>query len=50
MEVPFHIPIINYHKVTPELDIGITSRHPSQFERDMVALRDEGYHCLFIHI
>ncbi len=43
MEVPFHIPIINYHKVTPELDIGITSRHPSQFERDMVALRDEGY-------
>ncbi len=46
MDAPFHIPIINYHKVTPELDIGITSRHPSQFERDMLALKNEGYQTI----
>ena len=43
MDVFPHIPIINYHKVTTQLDIGITSRHPLQFERDMLALREEGY-------
>lgn len=30
-----HIPIINYHKIEPDWDIGITTRHPDRFYRDM---------------
>ncbi len=37
------IPILNYHKIQPLADIGITSRHPRKFENDMRTLFDEGY-------
>lgn len=39
----FDIPIITYHKVEPNFDIGITSRHPLQFEKDMQILNELGY-------
>lgn len=37
------IPIINYHKVIPAFDIGITSRHPDQFYRDLQTLEQFNY-------
>jgi peptidoglycan/xylan/chitin deacetylase (PgdA/CDA1 family) len=40
------IPIINYHKVIPSFDIGITSRHPQQFESDMILLKNAGYQAV----
>lgn len=43
------IPVINYHKIEPEVDIGITSRHPDRFERDLQLLAKEGYQTLTFH-
>jgi len=37
------IPIINYHKISVENDIGITTRHPEDFQRDMQILKEEGF-------
>lgn len=37
------IPILNYHKILPSADIGITSRHPQKFENDMKTLFEAGY-------
>ncbi|MBD3225142.1 MAG: polysaccharide deacetylase family protein [Caldithrix sp.] len=37
------VPILNYHKIDSRHDIGITTRHPSQFKSDMQQLRDNGY-------
>lgn len=34
-----HIPIINYHKISPSYDIGITTRHPNRFESDLKILK-----------
>jgi len=34
------IPIINYHKIYPTFDIGITTRHPVQFYQDLKTLKD----------
>lgn len=36
-------PVINYHKIEPENDIGITTRHPSDFIEDMKLLLRNGY-------
>ncbi len=33
------IPIINYHKISPLYDIGITTRHPKRFENDLKILK-----------
>ncbi|MEJ2542523.1 MAG: polysaccharide deacetylase family protein [Calditrichaceae bacterium] len=33
------IPIINYHKISPSYDIGITTRHPRRFEKDLEILK-----------
>lgn len=38
------IPIINYHKICPTLDIGITTRHPDQFHQDLKSLKDLNFH------
>ncbi len=40
------IPILNYHKIEIQPDIGITSRHPAQFERDMRFLHDQGFRTI----
>lgn len=37
------IPILNYHKIEPAGDIGITSRTPAKFEKDMQTLHALGY-------
>lgn len=37
------IPIINYHKIEAKLDVGITTRHPDDFERDMQTLMELNY-------
>jgi len=33
-----HIPIINYHKIEAQNDIGVTTRHPDRFIQDMTYL------------
>lgn len=38
-----NIPIINYHKLEFESDIGLTTRHPNRFERDLQLLSSLGY-------
>ena len=46
MKLPVNIhqiPIINYHKISIRNDVGITTRHPADFKRDMQLLRQEGY-------
>ncbi len=40
------IPILNYHKIEKKSDIGITSRHPDQFERDIFFLYEQGYQTI----
>ncbi len=37
------VPILNYHKITAKKDIGITSRHPRDFEKDLRLLHHFGY-------
>ena len=37
------IPIINYHKVMPTFDIGITTRHPDQFYLDLQIIKEFNY-------
>jgi len=37
------LPILNYHKIEPQPDIGITARHPDDFIRDMQAIVKKGY-------
>jgi len=43
------IPVINYHKIETEVDIGLTSRHPDRFEQDLQLLAKEGYQTLTFH-
>jgi peptidoglycan/xylan/chitin deacetylase (PgdA/CDA1 family) len=40
------IPILNYHKIEKKSDIGITSRHPQQLERDISFLYEQGYQTI----
>jgi len=40
------IPILSYHKIEPKGDIGITTRHPEQFSRDMELLKSLGFHTI----
>jgi peptidoglycan/xylan/chitin deacetylase (PgdA/CDA1 family) len=40
------VPIINYHKISEESDIGITSRRPVDFRNDLRWLRDNGFTSL----
>ncbi len=40
------IPILNYHKIEVHSDIGITSRHPARFEKDILFLREQGYQTI----
>ncbi len=40
------IPIINYHKIDKVRDVGITTRHPDDFRRDMEIIRDNGYETI----
>lgn len=37
------IAILNYHKIDPQGDIGITSRSPARFEADLSTLHNHGY-------
>lgn len=37
------IPIINYHKISTSCDIGITTRHPYQFENDLKILKAQKF-------
>lgn len=37
------IPIVNYHKIEAGTDIGMTTRHPNRFRRDMEIVAGEGY-------
>lgn len=39
-----NIPIINYHKIIPSYDIGITTRHPEQFRNDLKTIQELDYH------
>ena len=41
-----HIPILNYHKIDPSGDIGITSRHPDTFLQDLKTLHTDGFHTI----
>lgn len=41
-----HIPIINYHKIEIQNDIGITSRHPDVFYRDMEYLAQNNFNVI----
>ena len=41
--ITLNTPVINYHKIEPETDIGITTRHPSDFIEDMKLLLRNGY-------
>ncbi len=43
MTPAFHIPIINYHKISQQSDIGITSRKPDDFARDLALLYRWGF-------
>ncbi len=45
MEI-YRIPIINYHKVEPQRDVGLTSRRPVDFCNDMRLLANLGYTSL----
>jgi len=45
MELP-QIPVLNYHKIELNNDIGITSRHPADFRRDMEYLAQNSYHSI----
>ena len=38
-----NIPIINYHKISTSYDIGITTRHPEQFENDLKILKQHNF-------
>ncbi|HID38751.1 MAG TPA: polysaccharide deacetylase family protein [Calditrichaeota bacterium] len=38
-----NIPIINYHKIEAEWDIGITTRTPDRFAADMFLLKEMGF-------
>jgi peptidoglycan/xylan/chitin deacetylase (PgdA/CDA1 family) len=40
------IPVINYHKIEPDSDIGLTSRHPDRFERDLDLIAKEGFQTI----
>ncbi|MBN1408034.1 MAG: polysaccharide deacetylase family protein [Calditrichaceae bacterium] len=40
------IPIINYHKISPSFDIGITTRHPRQFENDLEILKSYKFNTI----
>ncbi len=37
------IPIINYHKIEVQTDIGVTTRHPDQFLKDMTYLAENNF-------
>jgi peptidoglycan/xylan/chitin deacetylase (PgdA/CDA1 family) len=39
---PVHLPIINYHKIEVNNDVGATSRHPDDFLKDLIALKEFG--------
>lgn len=39
----FDIPIINYHKIEPQFDIGLTTRSPKQFRADLDTIEKEGF-------
>jgi len=45
MELP-RIPILNYHKIELNNDVGITSRHPADFRKDMEFLARNNYHSI----
>ncbi len=38
-----HIPILNYHKIEIKADFGITARHPSDFDQDLICLKEQGF-------
>ena len=40
------IPIINYHKISQTYDIGITTRHPDDFENDLKILKEHKFHSI----
>ncbi|MEJ2054110.1 MAG: polysaccharide deacetylase family protein [Calditrichaceae bacterium] len=40
------IPIINYHKVLPNYDIGVTTRHPDSFETDLKILKSYNFNSI----
>jgi peptidoglycan/xylan/chitin deacetylase (PgdA/CDA1 family) len=44
IETVSHIPIINYHKIEINYDIGITTRTPQQFEQDLIFLKKHHFH------
>ena len=46
MSSVFNIPIINYHKISDQSDIGITSRKPRDFKNDLALLADLGYQTI----
>ena len=46
---PNQIPIINYHKIEAQMDVGVTTRHPQRFARDMRLLKDMGYQTFTFH-
>jgi len=40
------IPIINYHKISPSFDIGVTTRHPDSFQNDLQILKKHQFHTI----
>ncbi|APF19233.1 polysaccharide deacetylase [Caldithrix abyssi DSM 13497] len=38
-----NIVILNYHKISKRMDIGLTARHPDDFERDLRIFHEQGF-------
>ena len=44
--IPGNLLIINYHKIEPNADIGITARNPYDFKNDLQELVHQGYQTI----
>jgi len=44
--IPDKLLILNYHKIESKKDIGITTRHPEDFNNDLYDLKEMGYETI----
>jgi peptidoglycan/xylan/chitin deacetylase (PgdA/CDA1 family) len=44
--IPQNLLIINYHKIEPKTDLGITTRHPDTFRCDLQEIENLGYQTI----
>ncbi|MCB0282403.1 MAG: polysaccharide deacetylase family protein [Calditrichaeota bacterium] len=49
--LPQNLPILNYHKIDNKPDVGITTRHPDDFMKDLAILKQQGFNSInFKHL